>query len=69
MANTYTQISIQAVFAVKGRHNFIVRTWRDSFHEYVLEFFVRRQPHLQSVDGKIMFIFFLVYHLWCAFQI
>ena len=30
MANTYTQISIQAVFAVKGRQNLIVHSWRDN---------------------------------------
>ena len=42
MANTYTQIFIQAVFAVKGRDNFIVKTWRDSLHDILLEFFARK---------------------------
>jgi putative transposase len=35
MANTYTQISIQAVFAVKGRENIITRDWRDNLHKYI----------------------------------
>lgn len=35
MANTYTQISIQAVFAVKGRQNIITKNWRDDLHRYI----------------------------------
>lgn len=35
MANTYSQISIHAVFAVKGRQNFITVDWRDSLHKYL----------------------------------
>jgi putative transposase len=35
MANTYTQISIQAVFAVKFRENLILDTWRDELFKYI----------------------------------
>lgn len=35
MANTYTQISIHAIFAVKGRENIITRNWRDDLHKYI----------------------------------
>jgi REP element-mobilizing transposase RayT len=35
MANTYSQISIHVVFAVKGRGNFITREWRDELHRYI----------------------------------
>ena len=35
MANTYSQITIQAIFAVKGRENIIVKPWRDRLHEYL----------------------------------
>jgi REP element-mobilizing transposase RayT len=35
MPNTYTQISIHAVFAVKFRENFILEPWRDSLYEYI----------------------------------
>ena len=35
MANTYTQISIHAVFAVKGRENVITKRWRDHLHKYI----------------------------------
>jgi REP element-mobilizing transposase RayT len=35
MANTYSQISIHSVFAVKGRENFIIKDWRDDLHKYI----------------------------------
>lgn len=35
MANTYSQISIHVVFAVKGRENLITRNWRDDLHRYI----------------------------------
>ena len=35
MANTYSQISIHAVFAVKLRENVIGREWRDDLHKYI----------------------------------
>ncbi len=35
MGNTYSQISIHSVFAVKGRGNFITRDWRDNLHKYI----------------------------------
>ncbi len=35
MPNTYTQISIHAIFVVKHRENFITREWRDRLHSYV----------------------------------
>ncbi len=35
MANTYSQISIQAVFAVKNRENIISNKWRDDLHKYI----------------------------------
>jgi REP element-mobilizing transposase RayT len=35
MAGTYSQIYIQVVFAVKGRENMIVKTWRTELHKYI----------------------------------
>jgi putative transposase len=35
MGNTYTQISIQAVFAVQDLANFINSEWRDNLHKYI----------------------------------
>ena len=35
MANTYSQISIQCVFAVKGRQNFISSKWSEELYKYI----------------------------------
>lgn len=35
MANTYSQITIHAVFAVKRREAFITKEWRDELHKYI----------------------------------
>jgi putative transposase len=35
LANTYSQISIHSVFAVKGRENFIAHEWRNNLHKYI----------------------------------
>ena len=35
MAYTYTQINIHCVFAVKGRHSFITKKFRDELHKYM----------------------------------
>ncbi len=35
MANTYSQINIHCVFAVKGRENFITKNFRDDLHSYM----------------------------------
>jgi len=35
MAGTFSQIYIQAVFAVKGRENLLQKTWRDEVFKYM----------------------------------
>lgn len=35
MADTYSQITIHAVFVVKYRNNFITKDWRDKLHQYI----------------------------------
>ena len=35
MANTYSQINIQCIFAVKGRENIITNSFRDNLHKYM----------------------------------
>ncbi len=35
MANTYSQITIHGVFAVKHRENLLVKPWRDDVHKYI----------------------------------
>ena len=50
MANTYTQISIQAIFAVKGRDNIITNNWRDDLHKYIAGI-IRQESTLLAVGG------------------
>jgi REP element-mobilizing transposase RayT len=35
MANTYSQLNIHCVFAVKGRENIITNNFRDDLHRYI----------------------------------
>ena len=35
MANTYSQVNIHCVFAVKGRQNLITKVFRDDLHRYI----------------------------------
>lgn len=35
MNGTYSQIYIQVVFAVKGRENLIMESWKDDLHKYI----------------------------------
>jgi putative transposase len=35
MANTFTQVHIHAVFAVKFRNALILPSWKDRFHQYI----------------------------------
>jgi putative transposase len=35
MANTYSQLNIHCVFAVKGRENIITKNFRDDLHKYI----------------------------------
>ena len=35
MPNTYSQITIHAIFAVKGRENCITKDWRNHLHQYI----------------------------------
>ncbi|HEX6226115.1 MAG TPA: IS200/IS605 family transposase [Chryseolinea sp.] len=50
MANTYSQISIQAVFAVRGRENLIEANWRDSLHSYIAGI-LRKETKSLAVGG------------------
>ena len=50
MSNTYSHISIQAVFAVKGRENLIGDKWRHSLHEYIAGI-IRKEAMTLAVGG------------------
>lgn len=49
MANTYTQIYIQIVFAVKGRQNLIPKEHRDEFHKFITGIVSNRGQRLFAI--------------------
>ncbi len=51
MANTYTQISIHAVFAVQGRENIITKDWRDNLHRYIAGIIKEEGAKMLAVGG------------------
>ena len=51
MANTYSQISIHSVFAVKGRENLITRDWRDDLHRYISGIITAKGAKSLTVGG------------------
>ncbi len=49
MPNTYTQIYIQIVFAVKGRENLISKNNREELHKYIAGIIQNREQKLLSI--------------------
>ena len=51
MANTYTQITIHAVFVVKHRENFITKDWREELHKYIAGIITNKGAKSLAVGG------------------
>ncbi len=51
MPNTYSQITIHAVFAVKFRQNFITKDWRDHLHQYISGIITKNGATSLAVGG------------------
>jgi len=51
MANTYSQITIHTVFAVKHRENFILKPWRDNLHGYISGIITNKEAKSLAVGG------------------
>lgn len=51
MANTYTQLHIQFVFAVKHRAALIQPTWKDRLHEYMTGIIQNNQHKLLQINN------------------
>ena len=60
MANTYSQIYIQVVFAVKNRNSFIQSTWEDELHKYITGVVRNKDQKLISINGMPDHIHFLL---------
>ncbi len=51
MPNTYSQITIHAVFAVKNRENIITKEWRDNLHQYISGIITNKGAKSLAVGG------------------
>lgn len=51
MANTYTQLYIQIVFAVKGRQNLVSTIWKDELYKYITGIVTNEGQKLIAING------------------
>ena len=51
MPNTYTQLYIQIVFAVKGRQNLIPKQHKDEIHKYITGIIQKRDNKLIAINS------------------
>jgi putative transposase len=51
MANTYTQIYIHIVFAVKGRQNLISKNWNEEVYKYITGIITNEGQKLIAING------------------
>jgi len=51
MANTYTQIYIQFVFAVKNREALIDSSWKESLHKYITGIFQNNKHKMIQINS------------------
>src|ERR1051326_2042082 len=51
MANTYTQLHIQFVFAVKYRAALIQKTWKEPLHQYITGIFQNNQHKMLQINS------------------
>ena len=51
MANTFTQIHIQAVFAVQDRDSIILNNWKDDLYKYITGIIQNNKHKLLAING------------------
>ena len=51
MANTYTQIHIQAIFAVKNRSGLIQKEWKDELYMYITGIVKKHDHKILAING------------------
>jgi putative transposase len=51
MANTYTQIHIHSIFAVRTRAGLIQKAWRDDLYKYIVGIIQHHQHKVLSING------------------
>ena len=51
MANTYTQIHIQAVFVVQNRDCIILKSWKDELYKYITGIIQNHNHKVLAING------------------
>jgi len=51
MANTYTQLYVHIVFAVKGRGNLVSQSWKEELYKYIAGIIVNKNQKLMILNG------------------
>ncbi|MCO6484753.1 MAG: IS200/IS605 family transposase [Saprospiraceae bacterium] len=51
MANTYTQLYVHVVFAVKGRANLVARQWKEQLYSYITGIIRQQGQKLMIING------------------
>jgi hypothetical protein len=49
--NTFSQIYIQVVFAVKGRSSLVSKSWEEELYKYVSGFITNKGQKLLAING------------------
>lgn len=60
MANTYTQIYLHVVFAVKGRQNLIHKKWKDELYKYICGIANGKEQKIYAIGGVADHIHLLI---------
>jgi putative transposase len=51
MPNTYTQLYVHVVVAVKGRANLISRSWKENLYQYITGIITNKNQKLMVING------------------
>jgi len=51
MADTYTQLDIQLVFAIKGRESLIHRSWKEELYKYITGIVQNNKHKMLKING------------------
>lgn len=60
MPNTYTQIHLQFVFAVKHRHALILSSWKDELYKYITGIVHHNKHQMIAINGTADHIHILI---------
>lgn len=50
MANTYSQLYIHIIFAVKGRQNLISANWKEEIYKYITGIVTNKEQKLITIN-------------------